>query len=296
MLNSVLMLKKLLEELLHRIRERHDGFTSFLIKPFDDLAKRIEEVTWHAMQDFCDFLKPFKDATALMSASEYPTLGMVIPVMHILLQHIHRAIVANEGFRSRHAMRFATAVEEKLKDYEALVKRSEVMIAAALDPRVKGVLVNVGVNVEEVMTLITNDYEAEYQQACEAKRQVLQSSLARPSSDLFLNLLEEHDQIADEPFAGELNRWMAHAPMNMKQSSRDVCSWFAVNQAMYPRIQLMARDYLALTATSVPSECAFSRAGTTINKRRARLGDDAVQAICELQSLLAFNAKSRRRD
>ncbi|OAE30482.1 hypothetical protein AXG93_942s1260 [Marchantia polymorpha subsp. ruderalis] len=134
-------------------------------------------------------------------------------------------------------MRFATAVEEKLKDYEALVKRSEVMIAAALDPRVKGVLVNVGVNVEEVMTLITNDYKAEYLQAYEAKR-----------------------------------------------------------QAMYPRIQLMARNYLAPTATSVPSECASLRAGTTINKRRARLGDDDVQAICELQSLLAFNAKSRRRD
>lgn len=43
MLNSVLMLKKLLEELLHCIREGHDGFTLFLIKPSDDLAKHMRK-------------------------------------------------------------------------------------------------------------------------------------------------------------------------------------------------------------------------------------------------------------
>lgn len=77
--------------------------------------------------------------------------------------------------------------------------------------------------------------------------------------------------------------------MSMEQSSHDVCMWFRVNSVLYPRIALMARDYMAITSTSVPSEVAFSRAGATVSKRRARLDDEAVTAICELQSFLQFN-------
>ncbi|EGZ06163.1 hypothetical protein PHYSODRAFT_531417 [Phytophthora sojae] len=76
--------------------------------------------------------------------------------------------------------------------------------------------------------------------------------------------------------------------MNSKTSSHEVCAWMR-SLDQFPRIQLMARDFLAVMATSVPSEQAFSAAGTTVSKRRARLGDDAVTAISELQSFLDFN-------
>jgi hypothetical protein len=58
---------------------------------------------------------------------------------------------------------------------------------------------------------------------------------------------------------------------------------------LYPRVSTMAKDYLGVTSTSVPIECAFSKAGSIVGKRRARPGDDVVQAICELQSFLTFN-------
>jgi hypothetical protein len=41
----------------------------------------------------------------------------------------------------------------------------------------------------------------------------------------------------------------------------------------------LARDYLAIMATSVPSERAFSSAGITITKRRNRLKGDIVEAL-----------------
>jgi hAT family C-terminal dimerisation region len=62
-----------------------------------------------------------------------------------------------------------------------------------------------------------------------------------------------------------------------------------VTEPLYPRVSIMAEDYLGVTSTYVPSECAFSKAGSIFEKRRARLGDNAVQAICELQSFLTFN-------
>lgn len=72
----------------------------------------------------------------------------------------------------------------------------------------------------------------------------------------------------------------------MTQSSRDVCLWFQVNKQPYPKIEVMTRDFVGITATSVPSECAFSAAGCVVSKRRVRLADESVQAIFELQSFL----------
>lgn len=104
-----------------------------------------------------------------------------------------------------------------------------------------------------------------------------------------LSLTTQSQRTSDnssESFARELERWIAHTNMSIEQSSRDVLLWFKLNGFMYPRVSLMAKDYLAIMSTSVPSEQAFSRAGTTVSKRRARLGDDCVSAVCELQSWL----------
>jgi hAT family C-terminal dimerisation region len=65
--------------------------------------------------------------------------------------------------------------------------------------------------------------------------------------------------------------------------------WFQVNKQLEPRIEVMARDYMGVKSSSVPSEAAFSRAGAPISKRRASFDDNAVTSVCELQSFLAFN-------
>ena len=67
---------------------------------------------------FCKFLEKFAQATKLMSASTYPTLGMVVPVLRIVQTHVKRAISANEGFRATHTQNFARAVQTKLDEYE----------------------------------------------------------------------------------------------------------------------------------------------------------------------------------
>ena len=54
----------------------------------------------------------------------------------------------------------------------------------------------------------------------------------------------------------------------------------------YPTWRSLARDYLAIMASSVSSESAFSAAGITISKRRNRLEGDIVEALQCLKSLI----------
>ena len=140
MLNGVIGIKPGLEELLRRIRCRHAGYCEFTIDPSSDLAAEIPRESWSAVQDFCKFLQPFKDATVLMSASEYPTLGMAIPVYEMISAHVRKSIAAQSGFTSTHTIRFAKAVQTKLIEYEDKVRTLPVQIAAALDPRIKSFL------------------------------------------------------------------------------------------------------------------------------------------------------------
>ena len=52
-----------------------------------------------------------------------------------------------------------------------------------------------------------------------------------------------------------------------------------MNAYRYPTWASLARDYLAIMASSMSSERAFSAAGIMISKRRNRLQGDIVEAI-----------------
>ena len=65
-------------------------------------------------------------------------------------------------------------------------------------------------------------------------------------------------------FETEFDNWMQHSGMDVRESSRSVCLWFKVNSKSFPRISMMAKEFMAATATSVPSEVAFLAAGMTL--------------------------------
>ena len=67
-----------------------------------------------------------------------------------------------------------------------------------------------------------------------------------------------------------------------------------INASRYPVWASLARDYLAIMASSVSSERAFSSAGITISKRHSHLKGDIVEALqclkCSIRNDLLFRA------
>ena len=62
-------------------------------------------------------------------------------------------------------------------------------------------------------------------------------------------------------------------------------TYYAQEYGRYPTWASLARDYLAIMASSISSERAFSAAGITISKRRNRLKGDIVEALQCLKCL-----------
>jgi hypothetical protein len=59
----------------------------------------------------------------------------------------------------------------------------------------------------------------------------------------------------------------------------DPSSWWREQESTYPAHAALARRYLAMPATSAPSERVFSTGGRVLEKRRAALSPKCVEAI-----------------
>jgi len=65
------------------------------------------------------------------------------------------------------------------------------------------------------------------------------------------------------------------------------------NQKHYPRLAQLARKFLCIPATSVPSEHAFSVAGRVVNEKRACLLSENVNMLVFRSANLQVNKKKR---
>ena len=67
--------------------------------------------------------------------------------------------------------------------------------------------------------------------------------------------------------------------------------WWQINEGRYPKLAKLAKVYLAVPATSVPSERTFSVAGQTVSKLRASLDSGTVDQIIFVNKNLKVSIK-----
>ncbi|CAG9838003.1 unnamed protein product [Diabrotica balteata] len=60
-------------------------------------------------------------------------------------------------------------------------------------------------------------------------------------------------------------------------NSEDILEWCRTHETEYPTLSKMARDFLLITATSVPAERLFSKASLVIRKHKNRLSDESAR-------------------
>jgi hypothetical protein len=79
----------------------------------------------------------------------------------------------------------------------------------------------------------------------------------------------------------EWKRWMKEPVM---PRNTDVLKYWAAKQCQYPTIARIAKDHLAIPATSTESERLFSVAGDIITKKRNRLAPSTVRYLLCLRN------------
>ena len=72
--------------------------------------------------------------------------------------------------------------------------------------------------------------------------------------------------------------------LNLSDENTNPLEWWRVNQSQFPNLSRMAKDYLAIPATSVPSEESFSAGKNLITDKRNRLAGKTIRVCMCLRS------------
>lgn len=87
--------------------------------------------------------------------------------------------------------------------------------------------------------------------------------------------------VSDSRSSNELVKYL-NSPRAENVPNFDVCAWWSQKDLKY--LKRIAKDYLSVTPSSVPSEQTFSAAGLTVTKDRTSLNFKSVKNLICLNS------------
>lgn len=132
---------------------------------------------------------------------------------------------------------------------------------------------NVPYNVPNVTEAVTQSVEHGQEEAAAAPAQSAKDSAA---TAMALILGENYFSSALTSCETEVKNFLSDSPIGLEMSPVD---WWKLNASRFPRLANLAKQYLCIPGTSVPSERVFSAAGLTVNRLRTSLTPDHVDML-----------------
>lgn len=235
-------------------------------------------------------LKPFEQVTLEMSGEKFTSLSKVIPLQRGILECLSSPSVKDlpivRNLRHNMSSRFSF-VEERTVN----------ATSTFLDPRMKKLAFSLDSGIKKAETEIFKDLSKleSAQQTSHQKNPAPLQNTETPRKEtgiwaVFDNKVQKHISQASVPVVRpqlELTRYNQEMLIPRNQ---DPLQWWRENEAMFPLLKNVAKRYLCIPATSVPSERLFSKAGELISHRRNGLSPNNVDMVLFLNK----NVKSEK--
>ncbi|XP_025702857.2 zinc finger BED domain-containing protein RICESLEEPER 2-like [Arachis hypogaea] len=77
----------------------------------------------------------------------------------------------------------------------------------------------------------------------------------------------------------ELDYYLEERPVPQTEHYFYILNWWKSNEAKFPTLQAIARDFLAIPISTVASESSFSTGGRFVTPHRSRLRPDTLEAL-----------------
>jgi hAT family C-terminal dimerisation region len=254
---------------------------------------KLADDEWELLEGTHKFFGLFKVASEQLYSTSYPTLATAVPVYNLMIDHL-------EDYRDTDTcpavIKVATdAAIDKLKKFYLQTDAEVYAVATILDPHFK------------LDYHHDNDWEQEW---IELARRTFRNAYARyrappapdarekaPSSWRYSVGNNGHVHHYDKDTVSvkcaykrrrvtERDEFKEYLNAPPAAEDVDTLEWWKMNAGIYPCLAAMARDYLAIPATSVPVECVFSGGTDLVQSKRGALSEDTIQTCMCLKSWL----------
>jgi hypothetical protein len=262
---------------------------------FDKLKDQDQKYTyaplpeeWEKAEVLCRLLTVFKDATKVISGTQYPT-------SNLYFHHMWKIKLTLEQEPPSEIDEIATVLEYMKNKFSKYWNKSYVLLCVPVvfDPRYK---------LKFIDFLFTESFPTKAKEMFAKVERLVRSLFQAYSSHGKDSNVASSDQgvvdhevpsIKVDPWAAwdrqlsndlqsqmstELDRYLDEIPVP-RSKEFDIFKWWMDNATKYPILVRIARDLLAIPASSVASESAFSTSKRIISDFRSSLTPEIVEAL-----------------
>ena len=290
--SKYLMINRLLELRVAIFAVLHD---ESITKPSVKMSLELDDATWKILESITPTLHPLTEATEKLTKEDEPTVGQIYILVHWLVSTL-KPVAGDTAVVKTLKNKVIANLRNRFKLDEdgtptTNVLTSVPMIATALDPRYKGLKFLNDVKREVVANRID---------------ELLSDGIGSTTTQVQTETMDETDESLppvtkklnmDDCLLGEvIDATSSHAQeyeSYIKEPVRmhNPLEWWRCNANRFPKQSKLAKAYLCIPATEVPSERAFSVAGLTVTKLRASLDCELVDEIIFLHKNYKFQSK-----
>jgi hypothetical protein len=293
------MIQRLLlyQHILAAFYDNLDALDGVTLKQRTKLIEvKLTSLDWNVLVALRAVLERFSDATEILSGKSYPTLSLAYPVIYSLYNYLN----CHSGDATENAVK--EIMVEKFSEYILPVpdsKQADILFAATfLDPFVHDTLLPEHKSKAEKFLLNevkkyrkTNSIIQNVSQSGSVSSAASQSVSSKGSMMLkkFLtkcgvnSMADAGDQCRALTIPQEIARMIS-----LSKTDQDFSTFWQKHEATMPLLAAQARKYLAIAATSVPSESAFSISNYVLRKNRLSLTSKNLKYCMFLKDKLDF--------
>lgn len=264
-----------------KMREAIDIYTS-CDADLRDLS--LQDSEWELLSEILNFLKVFEETTKFLCQEKFPTIQYVVPVYNYLLEKIQEFRNSSNSSHMRQAVKQA---QDKISTYYDLTGQhgplSEVYGSSIiLDPTLKLQFFKDRNWTAGALKLVREKTRNVYITRLAAQQDIAKDDDTPVSEDHSSPLITQLYKRRKLDKRSEYDQYLALpvVPFEANGASSNKLSWWKANGFQFPVLSTMARDYLAIPATSSPSERAFSNAKNLIGIRYSLEAETVRKCMC----------------
>ena len=235
---------------------------------------------WDLLSQLVTVLKSLQVATTALSEDQNISSSLIYPVVNGLLKcHLKEDKDDMETVKQ-----FQRKVSGELLRRFDFIPDGVPAIAAALDPRHHHLNFFSEEERSQVHDIISSKLEQLHSDS-ESTQEPQAKKRKEDSKDSAMSFLlgTSCESTSTLKWRDEILQFRREPQMH---HDSNLLNWWKVNESRFPTLAKMARCYLCVPATSVPSERVFSTAGLVINDRRSSLSPENVDMLIFLSKNL----------
>ena len=249
----------------------------YLEDTMSEVDRRSYDLTdsqWANAKSILNLLEAIDQVTTTLSGEKYSTLSWCLP----LLFGLREAAKPDENDSSMVSgikTKLVEQLDERFK-LKNLQMDSPMVLAAALDPRFRKLSFLSNEERRKVQRVLIEKVSVSEVNAAEVC-QVTEPPAKRKKSVLDRLLGDEYEEGGSSvSISDEVEAYFQERPISHKD---DPLCWWKGSSSRFPCLSILAKKFLAIPATSTPSERVFSVAGIVVDRKRCALTPEMVDAL-----------------